>query len=625
VDGESLTGGARHDDRWRIVLTGVAGSGKSTIGPVLAARHGGRFLEGDAFHPAANLDKMAAGEPLTDEDRWPWLAALRQAMRGEDQVVVACSALKRVYRDALRAAGDVRFVQLVVDPGAARRRLAARRDHFMGVGMIESQFAALEPPGADETDVVAVEEEGEISSVVDEIETALEGMRAGTSTSPLWSYGDRLRDIALEELPGIVGELASSELLAAGVRRVLLVPPDLTRLHSRAGEITGLLYEALTAAGVEVSVLPALGTHRPLTPSEAGRLFGARVPFDRVLQHRWRQGVTRLGEIGGLEVSALSGGRMTDPIPVEVADILLSGWDAVVSVGQVVPHEVIGMANFTKNLVIGLGGPSTINRSHFLGALCGMEDVMGRTTGPVRDLVDAAFDRFLAPRLQVLWVLTVVEDAREGVVQRGLFAGRGGSGESGGAAFRAAAELAAQCNIEVLPSPFGRVACRLDPDEFKTTWLANKAIYRTRMAMADGGELIVLAPGVSRFGEDAHIDGLIRRHGYKGTPATLEAVRSDPELAGNLGAAAHLIHGSSEGRFRIVYCTDPGVGGLTREEVEGVGYEWRSLPHELERLAITGVVQSGRRRDRDGENYDYIANPALGLWATSSKFPRDAE
>jgi nickel-dependent lactate racemase len=305
---------------------------------------------------------------------------------------------------------------------------------------------------------------------------------------------------------------------------------------------------------------------------------------------------------------------------VEVDDILLSGWDVVVSVGQVVPHEVIGMANFTKNLIIGLGGSPTINRSHFLGALCGMERIMGRTNSSVRDVVDAAFDRFLAPRLKVLWVLTVVEDAPQGVVHRGLFVGRGRSGDSGGAAYRAATDLAAACNIEVLPHPLRSVACWLDPEEFKTTWLGNKAIYRLRMAIADGGELVVLAPGVSGFYEDAVIDSLIRRHGYRGTPATLEAVRRDPELADNLAAAAHLIHGSSEGRFRIVYCTDPATGGLTREEVEGVGYEWRSLPTELERLAITPVTQSGRRRDSDGESYDYIANPALGLWATSSTF-----
>ena len=605
---------------WRIVLMGVAGSGKSTIGAALAARHGAPFLEGDDFHPASNIEKMAAGAPLTDEDRWPWLAALRQAIRGEDQVVVACSALKRVYRDALRAAGDVRFVELVIDPEEARRRLATRPDHFMGPAMVDSQFEALEPLGKDETDVTAVEERGEIAAVVDKVEAVLAGLRAGTSTAPLRSEGEGRRVISLEELRGIVDEIAATELLVAGAKRVLLVPPDLTRLQSRAGEITGFLYEGLTGAGVEVAVLPALGTHSALTADEAALLFDKRVPFDRILQHRWRDGVTRLGEIGAAEMSALSGGRIADPIPVEVDDILLSGWDVVVSVGQVVPHEVIGMANYTKNLVIGLGGASTINRSHFLGALCGLENIIGRANSPVRDVVDAAFDRFLAPRLEVLWVLTVMEDTPQGTVQRGLFVGRGGTGDSGAAAYRAAAALAAACNIEVLPYPFRRVACWLDPEEFKTTWLANKAIYRTRMAMEDDGELIVLAPGVSRFGEDTVIDSLIRRYGYRGTSATLDAVGRDPELADNLGAAAHLIHGSSEGRFRIVYCTDPATGGLTREEVEGVGYEWRSLATEFARLAITPTAVFRRRRDRDGESFDYIANPALGLWTMSSTF-----
>jgi len=221
----------------------------------------------------------------------------------------------------------------------------------------------------------------------------------------------------------------------------------------------------------------------------------------------------------------------------------------------------------------------------------------------------------------VLWLLTVMEDTPNGVVQRGLFVGRGRSGESGGSAYRAAADLAQRCNINVLGDAFHRAACWLDPEEFKTTWLANKAIYRTRMAMADEGELIILAPGVSRFGEDAAIDTLIRRHGYRGTPATLDAVRRDPDLADDLGAAAHLIHGSSEGRFHIVYCTDPATGGLTREEIEGVGYRWRRLPTELARLDIRPATASGRRRDRNGESFDYIANPALGLWAMSSRFP----
>ena len=389
---------------------------------------------------------------------------------------------------------------------------------------------------------------------------------------------------------------------------------------THAGVITGLLYEELTAGGADVAVLPALGSHAAMTAEEAALLFEGRVPFERIHQHRWRDGVTRLGEISAAEVSALSESRISGPIPVEADNLLLSGWDVVVSVGQVVPHEVIGMANYSKNLVIGLGGASTINRSHFLSAICGMENAIGRADNPVRDLVDAAFDRFLAPRLSVLWILSVVQDTATGTVHRGLFVGRGRSGESGGAAYRAAADLAARCNIDVLPQPLCRVACWLHPDEFKTTWTANKAIYRTRMAMADDGELIVLAPAVSRFGEDASVDVLIRRHGYRGTSATLDAISRDPELAENLGAAAHIVYGSSEGRFRIVYCTDPAAGGLTREEVEGVGYEWRSLPVELAHLGITSESATGQRLDRGGTSFYHIANPALGLWTTALQF-----
>jgi nickel-dependent lactate racemase len=439
--------------------------------------------------------------------------------------------------------------------------------------------------------------------------------------TPLLGVGAADRTISTDELREIVDGIAATEIVAAGARRVLLVPPDVTRLHSRAGEITGLLFEGLSAAGCEVAVLPALGTHVAMTPRDADLLFGDRVPFARILQHRWREGLVRLGEIGADEVSAISAGRVTDPIPVEVDELLLDGWDLVVSVGQVGPHEVIGMANFTKNLVIGLGGAPTIHLSHFLGAVCDMETIMGRAHSPVRDVVDAAFDRFVAPRVSVLWMLTVMEDTPDGVVQRGLYVGRGGSGDSGGAAYEGAAALSARCNIDVVPRPIDRVTCWLDPDEFTSTWVANKAVYRTRMALADGGELVVLAPGVSRFGEDPVIDVLIRRHGYRGTPAALAAVARDPELAENLGAAAHLIHGSSEGRFRIVYCTDPAAGGLTRDDVEGVGYAWRSLPGELDRLGVTSGTATGPRLDRDGAPFTHIANPALGLWAASPRFP----
>ena len=214
----------------------------------------------------------------------------------------------------------------------------------------------------------------------------------------------------------------------------------------------------------------------------------------------------------------------------------------------------------------------------------------------------------------MLWLLTVMQDTSGGVVQRGMFAGWGCHRESGGVAFREAAALSASVNIVEVESRFDRLACWLDPAELRTTWLGNKAVYRTRMAMADGGELLVLAPGVRRFSEDAAIDALIRRHGYRGTPATIEAVGQDPDLAANLGAAAHLIHGSSEGRFRIVYCTDPSTGGASRDEIEGVGYGWRSLPDVLNDLGVTGETPDGRYRDRRGEPFNFLQNPALGLW-----------
>lgn len=429
--------------------------------------------------------------------------------------------------------------------------------------------------------------------------------------------------ITIERLGEHVATIAA-DMINSGARRVLLVPPDHTRLHSRAGHITALLFRQLTDAGCDVWVLPALGTHAEMTPDDCLLLFGPGVPYDRVMHHRWRDGLVQLGQIEADEVAALSGGRFTEPIPVEVDELLLDGWDIVVSVGQVVPHEVIGMANFTKNIVIGLGGAPTVHRSHFLGAVCGMETIMGRTDTPVRRVVDAAFDRFIAPRVNVRWVLTVMEDTADGIVQRGLFVGSGATTSSGGAAYRAAAEVARRANVTIVDRPFDRVVCHLDPAEFRTTWLGNKAVYRTRMAIADGGELIVLAPGVTRFGEDPAIDQLIRRHGYHGTDAALGAVAADPDLAANLGAAAHLVHGSSEGRFTIVYCTDPTTGGLTEEEVRSVGYQWRDLRSTLDDLdldlALDVPAPSGRRHDRAGHGYDYIPNPALGLWSTANRF-----
>ena len=172
----------------RIVVMGVAGSGKSSVAIELAARRGVRFVDADDLHSAANVAKMASGSPLTDDDRWPWLAAVREAMRTEQNVVVACSALKRVYRDALRATGDLTFVHLTIDRDEAIRRVGERTEHFMGAAMVDSQFAALEAPTDDEADVVSVDASGELISVVERVEAALLTLvRQGTRTGAVLS------------------------------------------------------------------------------------------------------------------------------------------------------------------------------------------------------------------------------------------------------------------------------------------------------------------------------------------------------------------------------------------------------------------------------------------------------
>jgi gluconokinase len=141
----------------RIVVMGVAASGKTTVAEGLAQSLRATYLEADTFHPQANIAKMTSGIPLTDEDRWPWLSAMRDALASHDRVVVTCSALRKSYRDLLRSAGSVQFVFLAIDPSLAHDRIAARKGHFMTAQMLDSQFATLEVPGSDEPDVIAVD------------------------------------------------------------------------------------------------------------------------------------------------------------------------------------------------------------------------------------------------------------------------------------------------------------------------------------------------------------------------------------------------------------------------------------------------------------------------------------
>jgi len=404
-------------------------------------------------------------------------------------------------------------------------------------------------------------------------------------------------------------ELITSHIQGAGVSRLLIIPPDITRLNSRAGDITAYLYQRLSET-VHIDVLPALGTHVPMTEAQCKRMYGPDIPQERILPHRWRDDLKILGELSADEIGELSGGRFVESMQVAVNKQLFDGnYDLILSVGQVVPHEVIGLANYTKNILIGVGGKDTIDKSHFLGAVCGMESIMGRIDTPVRRALNAGFDRFVRPALPISFLLTVVgpQDGRS--VLRGLYYGDGPE------AFQQAAELSRAVNFDVLDEPILRCVVYLDPEEFHTTWLGDKAIYRTRMAMADDGELIILAPGLTGFGEDPAIDALIRKHGYRGTPATLEAIKTDPAMAANLSAAAHLIHGSTEGRFGVTFCP---ADGITQQEIESVGYGYRPYADAAAQYD-PATMTAGWHTDTDGQRFFYVPNPALGLWAHASR------
>jgi len=390
-------------------------------------------------------------------------------------------------------------------------------------------------------------------------------------------------------------------------KKVLVVPPDFTRFHSHAGLLTRLAYDFYGPALQDI--LPALGTHTPMTPGQLDEVF-AGVPHDLFRVHNWRTGITTVGEVPGEFVKQVSDGAVDFPWPAQLANLIWSGGhDLILSVGQVVPHEVVGMANYNKNIFVGTGGVEGINKSHFVGAAYGMERMMGRANTPVRKLLNYASEHFTR-HLPLVYVHTVVGRGEDGkLVVRGLYVSDDISG------FDRAAALSLEVNFEMLEEPLNKVVVYLHPTEFKSTWLGNKSIYRTRMAMADGGELIVLAPGLKEFGEDHEIDRLIRKYGYRGTPATLAATRANSELRDNLSAAAHLIHGSSEGRFSITY----GPGHLTRQEIESVNFKYADLATLLRRYDPR-QLKDGWNTLADGEKIFYISNPALGLWAYRGRF-----
>ena len=394
-------------------------------------------------------------------------------------------------------------------------------------------------------------------------------------------------------------------------QKVLAVPPDYTRLPSRAGELTEFAWEYFGKKLTDV--LPALGTHTPMTMEQISHMFG-KMPTELIREHDWRNDVVTLGNVPAEFVKEVSEGAVDYSWPAQVNKLLVEGnYDLILSIGQVVPHEVVGMANYNKNIFVGTGGSEGINKSHFIGAAYGMEKMMGRADTPVRKVFNYASENF-SNHLPIVYVQTVVGLNKRGKLQTyGLFIGDDFE------VFDKAAKLSLEVNFEMLDKPIKKAVVWLDPSEFKSTWLGNKSIYRTRMALADGGELIVLAPALKEFGEDKQIDKLIRKYGYFGTPHTLQLVKENEDLQNSLGAAAHLIHGSSEGRFSITYCPGKGKENLTQKEIESVGFTYADYD-EMTARYNPKKLNDGYNTMPDGEEVFYISNPAIGLWAFRDRF-----
>ena len=408
-------------------------------------------------------------------------------------------------------------------------------------------------------------------------------------------------------------EEAADALLAQypDAKKVLIVPPDYTRCFSFAGEFTKIFWRKLQGKA-EVKIIPAVGTHMEMTREEKDAFFGPDIPDDAYLVHHWQTDTVRLGEVPAEYCAEISGGLFPESIEVEVNHNLVDGgFDLIISVGQVVPHEVVGMANYSKNLFVGLGGRSMINKSHMLSAICGMEKCLGVMNSPARKLYDYAQTHFIDGKMPLVYIQTVVKEDEEGTPRL-----RAVSIGDSSKPFELGCALSQKLNITYLDRPAKKVVTYLDPNELKTTWVGNKGVYRTRMIVADGGDLMLLGPGIRAFGENAEMDDMTRRYGYSGTKRILGLYRQG-FFEGKLMSSAHLIQGSSDGRFTITYCTDPAL--MTEAEVNGVGYEWADYNEVIKRYDPK-KLKEGWNVMPDGEEIYFVGTPALGLWKL-----RDAE
>ncbi len=401
---------------------------------------------------------------------------------------------------------------------------------------------------------------------------------------------------------------ARDRLGIAALRRVLLLPPDITRAHAGLGWMTEYLFHKLDAAGAEVHVIPTLGQHVPHTVADNEWMFGS-IPQDRIHAHDWKNGVTHVGTVPAEFVRQVTGGLVDWEMPIDLNTMTVTEqWDLIINLGHVVPHEVLGFANHNKNYFIGLGGKRTLGSSHMASAVYGIENNLGNLVTPVRQCFNYAEDHFLADLPDVYVQLVMNYDADGRLVHTGVFVGDDLD------TYLEAAKLSREQNITVFDEPVHKIVAVMQADEFRATWVANKAVYRTRMAMADGGELLVIAPGVERFGEQPEVDALIRTYGYLSKSQVLDLFESREDMQDIPHGTAHLVHGSAEGRFTIRYAP----GKLSREDIESVGYEYADVDESLARYNPE-TMTDGWNTMPDGERVFFISTPSAGLWSTRER------
>ena len=399
----------------------------------------------------------------------------------------------------------------------------------------------------------------------------------------------------------------SQARLNRSLNRVLLLPPDLTRAHCGAGWITETIYKILSPT-CDVHVIPTLGQHVPHTEEENKWMFGS-IPNDKIHAHDWRNGVTRVGVIPSSLVKESTNGVADWEIPVDLNTMTVTEkWDLIIHIGHVVPHEVLGFANHNKNYFIGLGGKETICASHMAAGVYGIENNLGNLITPLRACYNWAEDEFLSHLPDVYFQVVMARNQENKLVHTGVYVGDDLD------TYLMAAKRSREQNITVFEKAIPKIVAVMQADEFRATWVANKAVYRTRMAMADGGELLIIAPGVERFGEQPEVDKLIRKYGYRPRNQILELYKKNSDMQDIAHATAHLVHGTSDDRFTIRYAP----GKLSKDEIESVGYAYADCGEMLKKYDPE-KMKEGFNTMPDGEEVYFISTPSSGLWSTREK------